>query len=70
MPPPTIIILMKYNITDQKLFDSLEVSVDIVCDSIEIHYKQNNQRQTIEQWGHFGKDDFKDLGFEIIHGIK
>lgn len=61
---------MHYIITDQNLFDSLNVHVDIVGDNVEVNYKRNGKRHTTEQWGHFGKEDFKDFGFEIHYGPK
>ena len=58
---------MRYTITNQQLFNELNVLVDIVGDSVAVSYTRNGQRCYTESWGEHGPNEFNEFGFQISH---
>lgn len=58
---------MTYQVTNQELFNALNVSVDICGDSVAITFTRDAERGYIESWGEHGPNDFNEFGFQIIY---
>jgi hypothetical protein len=56
---------MRYIITNQELYNALNVSVDLCGDSVAVTFTRDGERGYIESWGDHGPNDFNEFGFQI-----